>query len=115
MCGLLKIISAPSPVMGPNDDAPTHFHIHTFVAGRDGLTCLLPPERPVRIRASRFNSAGFWLLRAIKQFADPSARRMLAAETEDGNSDRNADEGAEEAPQKCPQQGREQHERGRNR
>ena len=42
-----------------------------------------------------FNLAGFWLLRAIKQFADPSARRMLAAETEDGNSDRNADEGAE--------------------
>ena len=45
MCGLLKIIPAPSSVMGPNDDAPTHFNIHTFVAGRDGLICLLPPER----------------------------------------------------------------------
>jgi predicted MPP superfamily phosphohydrolase len=45
MCGLLKIVSAPSPVMGSTDDAPTHFHIHTFVAGRDGRICLLPPER----------------------------------------------------------------------
>src|SRR6516162_1281317 len=40
---------------------------------------------------------------------------MLAAETEDRNSDRNADESTEETPQKCPQEGREQHERGRNR
>ena len=45
MCGLLKITSGPSPVMGPNDDAPTHFNIHTFVAGRDGLIRLLPLER----------------------------------------------------------------------
>ena len=33
MCGLLKITSAPSPVMGPNDDAPTHFHIHKLFDG----------------------------------------------------------------------------------
>jgi predicted MPP superfamily phosphohydrolase len=42
--GLLKIISAPSPVMGA-DDAPTHFHIHRFVAGPDGRMRLLAPEQ----------------------------------------------------------------------
>jgi hypothetical protein len=45
ICGLLKIVSAPSPVMGSTDDAPTHFHIHTLVAGHDGRICLLAPER----------------------------------------------------------------------
>jgi hypothetical protein len=44
-CGLLKIISAPSPVMGSTDDAPTHFHIHTLVARPDGRISLLAPER----------------------------------------------------------------------
>jgi 3',5'-cyclic AMP phosphodiesterase CpdA len=44
-CGALKIISAPSPVMGATDDAPTHFLIHTLAAGSDGRLCLLPPER----------------------------------------------------------------------
>jgi 3',5'-cyclic AMP phosphodiesterase CpdA len=43
-CGRLKIISAPSPVMGATDDAPTHFHIHTLVAA-DGRIGLLSPER----------------------------------------------------------------------
>jgi 3',5'-cyclic AMP phosphodiesterase CpdA len=42
-CGLLKIISAPSPVMGASDD--THFHIHTVVVGSDGRIGLLTPER----------------------------------------------------------------------
>jgi hypothetical protein len=42
-CGLLKIISAPSPVMGASDD--THFHIHTVVAERDGRIGLRSPER----------------------------------------------------------------------
>ena len=32
-CGALKIISAPSPVMGATDDAATHFYIHTLAAG----------------------------------------------------------------------------------
>ena len=44
-CGLLKIISAPSPVMGATDDATTHFYIHTLTAGADGRLDLLPPER----------------------------------------------------------------------
>ena len=44
-CGEVKIVSAPSPVMGATDDAPTHFHIHTLAAGLDGRLYLLPPER----------------------------------------------------------------------
>ena len=44
-CGRLKIISAPSPVMGAPDDAPTHFHIHTLAAAADGRISLLSPER----------------------------------------------------------------------
>jgi hypothetical protein len=44
-CGAVKIISAPSPVMGATDDAPTHFHIHTLAAGPDGQLRLLVPER----------------------------------------------------------------------
>ena len=44
-CGAIKIVSAPSPVMGAADDAPTHFHIHTLRAGLDGRLCLLLPER----------------------------------------------------------------------
>jgi predicted MPP superfamily phosphohydrolase len=44
-CGAVKIISAPSPVMGTTDDAPTHFHIHTLAAGPDGQLRLLVPER----------------------------------------------------------------------
>jgi hypothetical protein len=44
-CGDLKIVSAPSPVMGATDDAPTHFHIHTLAAGPDGQLHLLAPER----------------------------------------------------------------------
>jgi 3',5'-cyclic AMP phosphodiesterase CpdA len=58
-CGKLKIISAPSPVMGAKNDASTYFHIHTLASGPDGQLCLLPPERvevagvngPDRIRA----------------------------------------------------------------
>ena len=44
-CGAMRIISAPSPVMGATDDAPTHFLIHTLAAGLNGRLCLLPPER----------------------------------------------------------------------
>jgi hypothetical protein len=44
-CGKLKIISAPSPVMGAKNDASTHFHIHTLASGPDGQLCLLAPER----------------------------------------------------------------------
>jgi hypothetical protein len=44
-CGPLKIISAPSPVMGATDDATTHFYVHTLTAGPDGRLGLLPPER----------------------------------------------------------------------
>jgi len=44
-CGAVKIISAPSPVMGTTDDEPTHFYIHTLAAGPDGQLRLLVPER----------------------------------------------------------------------
>ncbi len=44
-CGRLRIISAPSPVMGGTNEVPTHFHIHTLVAGVDGRIFLLSPER----------------------------------------------------------------------
>jgi hypothetical protein len=44
-CGAMKIVSAPSPVMGATDEASTHFHIHTLAAGREGRLCLLAPER----------------------------------------------------------------------
>jgi len=44
-CGALKIVSAPSPVMGATDDAPTHFYIHTLATGPDGQVRLLEPER----------------------------------------------------------------------
>jgi len=44
-CGGLKIVSAPSPVMGGPDEAPTHFHVHTLATGPDGRLRLLTPER----------------------------------------------------------------------
>jgi predicted MPP superfamily phosphohydrolase len=44
-CGAMKIISAPSPVMGATDEAPTHCYVHTLAAGPDGRLCLLPPQR----------------------------------------------------------------------
>jgi hypothetical protein len=44
-CGNLRIVSAPSPVMGATDDASTYFLIHTLTTGPDGQVCLLPPER----------------------------------------------------------------------
>jgi len=44
-CDGLKIVSAPSPVMGVRDDRPTYFHIHTLAAGTDGRLQLLTPER----------------------------------------------------------------------
>ena len=44
-CGKLRIVSAPSPVMGAADEASTYFLIHTLTTGPDGQVCLLPPER----------------------------------------------------------------------
>ena len=44
-CGKLKIVSAPSPVMGGTDEAPTYFLIHTLTADPGGRICLLAPER----------------------------------------------------------------------
>jgi len=44
-CGKLRIISAPSPVMGGKNDGTTYFLIHTFAPGPDGQIYLLTPER----------------------------------------------------------------------
>jgi hypothetical protein len=44
-CGKLKIISAPSPIMGATNNVSTYFYIHTLTASLDGRLCLLPPER----------------------------------------------------------------------
>lgn len=45
VCGKLKIISAPSPVMGAKNDATTYFLIHTLAPGQDGRIYLLAPQR----------------------------------------------------------------------
>lgn len=44
-CGDVRIISAPSPVMGVQDQVPTHFHIVTLAAGANDCLDLLLPER----------------------------------------------------------------------
>src|SRR5262249_57820934 len=44
-CGDLRIVSAPSRVRGPAEEARTHFFIHTLAAGPDGQLQLLAPER----------------------------------------------------------------------
>ena len=43
-CGPLRIISAPSPVMGHKDD-PTHFYVHTLATSGDGRLFLGEPQR----------------------------------------------------------------------
>jgi hypothetical protein len=43
-CGALKIVSAPSPVMGTRD-GPTHFYIHTLAESGDGRLLLGTPQR----------------------------------------------------------------------
>jgi hypothetical protein len=55
-CGGLRIISAPSSVMGATDDAPTHFHIHALATTSDGQLHLLVPER-VEIAGTATRSA----------------------------------------------------------
>lgn len=62
-CGPLRIVSAPSPVMGATDDAPTHFHIHTLAAASDERILLLSPDR-VDITGSCTDPAG---LSAVRQ------------------------------------------------
>jgi hypothetical protein len=44
-CGKLRIISAPSPVMGSTDEASTYFLIHTLTTDAAGQIRLVPPER----------------------------------------------------------------------
>jgi 3',5'-cyclic AMP phosphodiesterase CpdA len=50
-CGRLRIVSAPSPVMGHPAGAP-HFYVHMLSPGSDGSLRLLRPER-VDIGAAR--------------------------------------------------------------
>jgi Calcineurin-like phosphoesterase len=44
-CGAMKIISAPSAVMGATDDVATHFYIHTLATGPGGQLRLLTPDK----------------------------------------------------------------------
>ena len=44
-CGGLRIVSAPSPVMGASDAQDTCFYVHSFAVGTDGRLRLLAPER----------------------------------------------------------------------
>lgn len=43
-CGPLRIVSAPSPVMGHKDDS-THFYVHTLATSGDGRLLLGEPQR----------------------------------------------------------------------
>ena len=43
-CGALKVVSAPSPVMGPENRA-THFYVHALTVAPGGRVSLLQPER----------------------------------------------------------------------
>ena len=45
--GGLRIISAPSPVMGAMDDQPRHFWLHALAPSADGGLALLAPSRIV--------------------------------------------------------------------
>jgi hypothetical protein len=42
-CGALKIVSAPSPVMGRGEEPP-HFYVHEIAAGKGGAIRLLAPQ-----------------------------------------------------------------------
>lgn len=44
-CGGIRIVSAPSPIMGPIKDGSVSFLIHTVAVGDDGQLLLGPPER----------------------------------------------------------------------
>ena len=44
-CGDLKIVSAPSPIMGVRDDEPSYFYVHTLAVGSDGRLDQLSPQR----------------------------------------------------------------------
>ena len=58
-CGALKIVSAPSPIMGARNDEAAHFYIHTLASGPGGQLLLLPPERvDIRGTESGPGSAG---------------------------------------------------------
>lgn len=46
-CGGLRILSAPSPVMGALDDGERHFWLHAFRPAADGGLAMLAPRRIV--------------------------------------------------------------------
>jgi hypothetical protein len=43
-CGALTVVSAPSPVMGPENRA-THFYVHELTVAPGGRVSLHQPER----------------------------------------------------------------------
>ena len=46
-CAGVRIVSAPSPVMGATSDRSIYFYIHSLAAGDDGRLEMLPPQRVV--------------------------------------------------------------------
>lgn len=44
-CGMLRIVSAPSPVMGSRDEGTTYFYIHTLGVDEAGHFLLAEPEK----------------------------------------------------------------------
>jgi hypothetical protein len=101
VCGELKIVSAPSPVMGAKNDGTAYFLIHTLAPGADGRILLLEPARIEIVGVNDGDesclSSGARLALA-EQVGHPPAERMLAAEGENGKRDRNTNKGADETP-----------------
>ena len=61
-CGSLKIISAPSPVMGANNEAATHFHIHTLTLGSQETSSVCYRRNAWRSPASTSSTDTHWSL-----------------------------------------------------
>jgi predicted phosphodiesterase len=52
-CGQLLIVSAPSPVMGAENNTASCFYVHTLTSTEDGRIGLLAPERVTMSERSR--------------------------------------------------------------
>jgi hypothetical protein len=106
ICGKLRIVSAPSTVMGAAGK-DLHFHIHTLAAGPDGLHLLAPEKVEIgKANAQETVSLEFGALRfsgSADQIGDPAAGGVLRAEGHKGDGNGHTDEGAEQTPKKAPE------------